>query len=41
MWPGWQHWCWGAVPLGDDRLGVPSAQQLPLEQAAGIAPGHL
>lgn len=16
MWPGWQHWCWGAVPLG-------------------------
>lgn len=28
--------CWG-----DDRLSVPSAQQLSLEQAAGIAPGHL
>lgn len=28
------HW-------GGDRLGVPSAQQLPLEQAEGIAPGHL
>lgn len=28
------HW-------GDDRLSVRSAQQLPLEQAAGIAPGHL